>query len=168
MSEAHRFFTVWSPNDDNRLVEVGRAAGFAVRGIGDEEAGGVVAYAESSIADEMVAKLNGERPESGPVLCLSVEERAQRLLDGRKGWNAEVINTGGGVEACAVESTIEVNEAPYAWITESEDEGKPYDVGVYLPHQEEAVSMRGVSEAELESYVFVELARVAENEGPEG
>lgn len=166
MSEAHRFFTVWSPNDANRLDEVGQAAGFAVWGIGDEEAGGVVAYAESSIADELVAKLNGEKPQSGPKLCLSVEERAQRLLDGREGWNAEVINTGGGVEVCAVESTVEVNEAPYAWITESEEEGPPYLVGVYLPDQEEAISMREVSEAELESYVFAELARVAEIREP--
>lgn len=66
-----RFFTVWSPNDDNRLVEVGEAAGFTVWGIGDEKAGGVVGYVNTDLADEVVNALNGE----------PVDEAAEKATD---------------------------------------------------------------------------------------
>jgi hypothetical protein len=97
---------------------------------------------------------------SEPRLNLTPEERAQRLLDGRKGWQTQIRDTGGGYVVCEVSRDGD-DEAPYAWVSDSEDEVKPYRVGVYPPSLwEEPVASECVSEPALQRHVFAQLAEV--------
>jgi hypothetical protein len=97
---------------------------------------------------------------SEPKMTLTPEERAQRLLDGREGWQSHIRDTGGGIVVCEV-FKVDDDEGPYAWVSDSEDEAKPYRVGVYLPSLwEEPVASECVSEPALERHVFSQLAEV--------
>jgi len=102
-------------------------------------------------------------------MVLTPEERAQRLLDGREGWHAHIRDAGGGYVVCEVVKIDEEEDAPYAWISDSEEEAKPYEVGIYLPAKwQEAIAIETVSESALERHVFAELARAAgEEETPD-
>lgn len=101
-----------------------------------------------------------------PKMTLTPDERAQRLLDGREGWHTYIRDTGGGMVVCEVVRVDEEEDAPYAWISDSGDEAKPYQVGIFLPSNwQEAIATETVSESALERHVFAELARAAARRG---
>lgn len=103
-----------------------------------------------------------------PLILLTPEERAQRLLDGREGWQACVRDTGGGIVVCEV-CRVGDEDAPYAWVSDSGDETRPYLVCIYLPSQwEEPRASECVAEAYLESHVFAALTNAATDPNQDG
>lgn len=141
LEEFDHWETPWSPEEAERVWAI-------------------FARLAEEIAASDAARSGGEPAGDEPRISLTPEERAQRLLDGREGWDAYLRDTGGGIGVCAVERH-EAAAAPYAWISSSEDKASPYLVGLYSPERwEEALSMKQLGEAELEAYVFAELTRL--------
>lgn len=115
---------------------------------------------EADLSVRWARPLGEAEPTGAPRTTLAPEERAQRLLDGREGWRSYLRDTGGGIVVCEV-AKADDEDAPYAWVTGSGEETKPYQVGIYLPQRwEEPAAGEEVGEPDLESHVFAALAAV--------
>lgn len=93
-------------------------------------------------------------------MTLHPAERAQRLLDGREGWRALVRKSEEDDEIFCEVAKIGDDDAPYASVADSGDVTKPYEVGIRWPWRwDEPISVKRVSEADLERHVFAELGK---------
>lgn len=58
MSETPRYWILDAANKENRLDEISAACNQPMDALVDEEAGGIIAYVHTTVADSLVEKLN--------------------------------------------------------------------------------------------------------------
>lgn len=141
--------------------------------------------AAMKLAQETCAADNGPSVEDGPELQLlalfhgepelvdfdreqyereEITVLVPRILRGYKGpYEVGLEDTGGGIVVCQVFDPDDPG-GPYAWITDSDRAAAPFLVGVYLPDQEEHVSLTTVGVQELVNAVHRGLQRAKEQQ----
>ena len=100
---------------------------------------------------------------SHPDAPVPAYRHAVTILTGsaeRRNWQVSELHTGGGIVVCAVERGPYAPDAPYAWVSDSEDDHRPFLVGVYLPADDgEAFSIKATTAENLRELVFEGLTR---------
>ncbi len=141
--------------------------------------------AAMKLAHEVCAADNGRSVDDGPELQLvalfhgepelvdfdreqyereEITVLAPRILRGYKGrYRVSLEDTGGGIVVCQVFDPDDPG-GPYAWISDSDRAAAPFLVGIYLPDQEEHVSLEAVGVQELVDAVQRGLARAAQQQ----
>lgn len=87
MNDEPRWETMIPANDTNRFNPISQIIGFPVVGIVDDLRGGIVAYASEPVADEIVKRMNANRPmhryeiRAHASVNAESEQEARELID---------------------------------------------------------------------------------------